>query len=60
MGELIDLPYRRFPRHVIDKLVRVGYLQSSERHKVEEVTLAWDRFRQRINMLVADRHRPRD
>jgi hypothetical protein len=26
MGDLIDHPYRRLPRQVVDKLVRTGYL----------------------------------
>jgi len=60
MGELIDLPYRRFPRKMIDKLIRTGYLQASQRHRVEAVTRAWDRFKQHVDKLIADRHRPRD
>jgi hypothetical protein len=60
MGELIDFPYRRFPRQIIDKLIRAGYLQSSERHNADAVTRAWDRFRQHVNKRIADRHRPRD
>jgi hypothetical protein len=59
MGELIELPYRRFSRHVVDKLVRTGYLQASKRHQLQAVMGAWERFRQDIRRLVADRNSPK-
>jgi hypothetical protein len=58
MGKLIELSYCRFGRHVIDKLVRAGYLLSSQRHDVAAVTSAWERFRQDIARRVGDRHEP--
>ena len=58
MGELIELPYRRFSRHVVDRLVRTGYLQASKRHRCDAVTDAWNRFRQAVERMIADRHGP--
>jgi hypothetical protein len=52
MGELIELSYRHFHRHVIDRLVRRGYLPSSERHELAAVTRAWDRFRADIERIA--------
>jgi len=59
MGELIELPYRRFSRHVVDKLVRTGYLQASKRHQLQAVMRAWERFRQDVRRLVAERNSPK-
>ena len=59
MGDLIELSYRLFPRHVIDKLVRAGYLADSRRHQVDAVKIAWDRFRQDVDRLIADRRDPK-
>ena len=53
MDELIELSYRRFPRHVIEKLVRTGFLRSSERHKPEAVAIACDRFRQHVEIPIS-------
>lgn len=58
MGELIELSYCRFSRHVIDKLIRAGYLLPSERHKLTAVTSAWERFRQDLARRVGDRNGP--
>jgi hypothetical protein len=58
MGDLIELPYTRFHRHVIDKLVRAGYLPSSDRHKLAAVTRAWDRFRQDVARRIGRRNDP--
>lgn len=59
MGELIELSYRRFPRHVIDKLVRTGYLAEARRHQIDAVEIAWERLRQDIDKLIADRRDPK-
>jgi hypothetical protein len=59
MGELIELPYRRFSRHVVDRLVRTGYLQAFKRHQSEAVTDAWNRFRQDVVRMIGDRHGPK-
>ena len=45
MGELIELSYRRFPRLILDTLIRAGYLLHAERHKPDAATRAWDRLR---------------
>jgi hypothetical protein len=37
MSEIVELPYRRFHRHVIDRLVRTGYLPTPERHDMAAV-----------------------
>jgi hypothetical protein len=60
MGELIDYPYRRVPRQVVDKLVRTGYLQASKRHQTNLVMAAWDRFKQDVDRLLAERNDPSD
>jgi hypothetical protein len=59
MGELIELPYRRFSRHVIDRLVRTGYLHASKRHQYDAVARAWNRFRQDVERRIADRNGPK-
>jgi hypothetical protein len=59
MGELIELPYRRFSRHVVDRLVRTGYLRASKRHQSDAVTDAWNRFRQDVDRMIGDRHGPK-
>jgi hypothetical protein len=59
MGELIELPYRRFSRHVVDRLVRTGYLQASQRHQSDAVTDAWNRLRQDVDRMIGDRHGPK-
>jgi hypothetical protein len=46
MGELIELSYRRFPRLIIETLVRSGYLLRSERHKPGAVVCAWNCLKQ--------------
>jgi hypothetical protein len=56
MGELIELPYRRFSWRIVDKLVRTGYLHASKRHQLDAVAGAWDRFRQDVEKLIADRN----
>jgi hypothetical protein len=58
MGELIELPYRRFSRHIVDRLVRTGYLQASKRHQCDAVTDAWNRFRQEVDRVILDRNGP--
>ena len=45
MGQLIELSYRRFPRRIIDTLVRSGYLLPAERHKLAAAMRAWDCLR---------------
>jgi hypothetical protein len=45
MGTLIELPYRRFKRAVIEKLISAGYLLRSRRHSIEAVSNAWERLR---------------
>lgn len=59
MGELIELPYRRFSWRIVDRLVRTGYLQASKRHQFDAVADAWDRFRQDVEKLIADRNGPK-
>jgi len=58
MGELIELSYCRFSRHVIIKLIRARNLLSSERHKMSAVTSEWARFRQDVARRVGDRNEP--
>jgi hypothetical protein len=58
MGDVVELSYRRFTRYVIDKLVRTGYLAASRRHQLDAAKSAWDRFRQDIDRLIADRRDP--
>jgi hypothetical protein len=45
MGEVIELPYRRVPLHIIEKLITTGYLSSMRRHEVATVLRAWENFR---------------
>jgi hypothetical protein len=45
MGELIELSYRRFPRQIIDVLIKAGYLVNKERHNPNAVERAWDNLR---------------
>lgn len=59
MGDLIDHPYRRLPRQVVDKLVRTGYLPASKRHRTNAVLAAWDRFKRDVDRLIAARNGPR-
>jgi hypothetical protein len=59
MGDVIELCYRRFSRHVIDRLVRTGYLADSRRHQIDAVETAWDRFRHDVDRLIADRKDPK-
>jgi hypothetical protein len=58
MGDVFELSYCRFPRHVVDKLVRTGYLAASRRHQLDAVEIAWDRFRHDVDRLIADRTTP--
>ena len=58
MNQIIELPYRRFHRRVIDRLVRIGYLPTSERHDLTAVTRAWDRFRTDVEQRMAGRNDP--
>jgi hypothetical protein len=59
MSELIKLPDRRFPSHVIEKLVRTGYLLNSERLNPTAVERAWERFEQDLQRRIADRYHPK-
>lgn len=59
MGDVIELSYRHFSRHVIDRLVRTGYLAGSRRHQTDSVETAWDRFRYDVDRLIADRKDPK-
>ena len=45
MGELIELSYRRFPRQIIDTLIKARYLLHTDRHKLGAVKRAWDCLR---------------
>ena len=45
MGELVELPYRRVPLHIIKKLITTGYLPFKRRHEVASVLCAWENFR---------------
>ena len=59
MGDVIELCYRHFSRHVIDRLVRTGYLADSRRHQIDAVKTAWDRFRHDVDRRIADRKDPK-
>jgi hypothetical protein len=59
MGDVIELSYRGFSRHLIDRLVRTGYLAASRRHQLDAVKIAWDRFRMDVDRLIADRRDPK-
>jgi hypothetical protein len=58
MGDLIELSYRHFSPLIIQKLIRTGYLRFSERHKLEAVKRAWDRFREHASRMVRDGDQP--
>jgi hypothetical protein len=45
MGELIELSYRRFPKQIIDTLIKARYLLHTDRHKPSAVKRAWDCLR---------------
>ena len=55
MGDLIELSYRRFSRHLIEALFRAGYLRYADRHKLGAVTRAWTRAKQDIDKRIAGR-----
>jgi hypothetical protein len=59
MSELVKLADRRFPSHVIEKLVRAGYLLNSERLNPTAVERAWERFEQDLERRIADRYDPK-
>jgi hypothetical protein len=59
MGQLIELSYRYFPRLIIEKLIRNGYLRYSDHHRPEAVKRAFDRFREHAAGLVEDANQPR-
>lgn len=59
MGQLIDLSYRHFPRLIIEKLIRNGYLRWSNRHRPDAVKRAFDRFREHAAGLVENGNQPR-
>ena len=58
MGEVIELPYRRVPPHIIKKLIRAGYLPSSRRHEIATVIRAWENFRRDVNRRIGGRNDP--
>jgi hypothetical protein len=58
MGEILDHPYKRVPRQIVERLIRAGYLANSERHKLTAVTRAWDRFKRDVDRLIAARNCP--
>ena len=58
MGQLIELSYRRFPRRIIDTLVRSGYLLPAERHKLAAAMRAWDCLRQDAARTLGQRCQP--
>ena len=60
MGDLIDFPYRRVPRQVVDRLVRSGYLANAKRWKTNVVVAAWDRFKRDVDRIIAARNRPNE
>jgi hypothetical protein len=43
----LKLSYRRFPRLILDTLIRAGYLLHAERHKPDAAMRAWDRLKAR-------------
>ena len=55
MGDLIELPYRRFSPALIEKLIRTGFLSLSDRHRPEAVKRAWSRFREHVERIIRDR-----
>ena len=59
MGDIIDFPYRRVPRLVVDRLVRSGYLANSNRWKTSVVVTAWERFKHDVDRIIAARSHPR-
>jgi hypothetical protein len=58
MGVVIELPYRRVRPHIVQKLVRAGYLPSSRRHDMAAVLRAWKDFRRDANRWIGDRNDP--
>jgi hypothetical protein len=58
MGEILDHPYRRVPRQIVERLIRTGYLTNSERHKLTAVTRAWDRFKRDVDSRIGARNDP--
>ena len=58
MGEVIELPCRRVPPHVIKKLIKDGYLPSSRRHEIATVLRAWEKFRGDANRRIGGRNDP--
>ena len=58
MGEVIELPYRYVPAHLIKKLIRGGYLPSSRRHEIATVIRAWEKFRHDANRRIGGRNDP--
>ncbi len=60
MGDVIELAYQHYSRHVIEKLVRAGYLLHSQRHKPAAVKLAWDRLKRDMDRTIASRNRQTD
>jgi hypothetical protein len=58
MGEVIELPYRRVPPRMIDRLVRTGYLPFSRRHDLAAVLRAWEDFRRDANKRIGGRNDP--
>jgi hypothetical protein len=59
MGDLIDFPYRRVPRQVVDRLVRSGYLANANRWKTSLVVAAWECFKRDVDSIIAARNRPK-
>ena len=58
MGEVIELPYRRVPPHIIKKLIMGGYLRSSRRHEIATVLHALENFRSDANRRTGRRNDP--
>jgi hypothetical protein len=56
MGEVIELPYRRVPSRIVEKLVRAGYLPFSRRHEVATILRAWEDFRRDANKRIGGRN----
>jgi hypothetical protein len=60
MGKVIELPYRRVPPRIVERLVRTGYLPFSRRHEVATVLRAWEDFRRDVNKRIGGRNDPSD
>jgi hypothetical protein len=58
MGKVIELPYRRVPSRVVEKLIRAGYLPFSRRHDLATVLRAWKDFRRDANRRTGGRNDP--